>query len=65
MRLELSVRRVFVRGWLNDLANPKVILFYLAFLPQFITPKAGSPTLQLLTIMGALGLRLLISGRHS
>lgn len=103
-----SVRRVFVRAWLNNLANPKVILFYLAFLPQFIAPKAGSPTLQLLllgfvflllglvidlalgvfsgrigdwlrrrpsfrrgidrlagTIMGALGLRLLISGRHS
>ncbi|HEY4830792.1 MAG TPA: LysE family translocator [Solirubrobacteraceae bacterium] len=103
-----SPQRVFVRAWLNNLANPKVILFYLAFLPQFVAPGAGSVTLQLLvlgfvflavglvidlalgvfsgrigewlrrrfslrkwieraagTVMGGLGLRLLVSGRHS
>jgi threonine/homoserine/homoserine lactone efflux protein len=103
-----SPRRVFVRAWLNNLANPKVILFYLAFLPQFVAPGAASATVQLLvlgfiflalglvidlalgvfsgrigewlrrraslrkaverlagTVMGGLGIRLLLSGRHS
>lgn len=52
-----SPRRVFLRAWLNNLANPKVILFYLAFLPQFVTPAAGSVTVQLL-ILGVVFLLL-------
>lgn len=102
-----SARRMFVRAWLNNLANPKVILFYVAFLPQFVSPRAGSVTVQLLvlgfvfltlgliidlalgifsgrigewlrrraslgrwiervagTVVGALGVRLLVSSRH-
>jgi len=33
-----SVRLIFARGLLVGLTNPKTLLFYGAFLPQFITP---------------------------
>ena len=35
-----SAREIFVRGFLVGLTNPKTLLFYGAFFPQFITPGA-------------------------
>ncbi|WP_374657604.1 LysE family translocator [Phenylobacterium sp.] len=33
--------RLYLRGIVMNVTNPKVAIFFLAFLPQFITPAAG------------------------
>ena len=44
-----SPRAIFLRGFLVSLTNPKTLLFYAAFFPQFIDPGAGfAPQIALL-----------------
>lgn len=46
----------YKRGVLVDLLNPKAILFFVAFLPQFVRPGAGSFAVQII----GLGLMVLV-----
>jgi threonine/homoserine/homoserine lactone efflux protein len=47
-----SLRRTYLSAVLTNLANPKVVLFYLAFVPQFIT-AGGWPTSVQILVLGA------------
>jgi threonine/homoserine/homoserine lactone efflux protein len=40
-----SLTRLFVDGALSNVSNPKIAVFYFAFLPQFVSPGAAHPTL--------------------
>lgn len=45
---ESRLSAVFLQGMLVDILNPKVAIFFLAFLPQFVVDGAGPVPLQLL-----------------
>jgi threonine/homoserine/homoserine lactone efflux protein len=44
---EQALPRVFWRALLNCLLNPKALLFFMVFLPQFVVPAHGHVVLQL------------------
>lgn len=46
----LKWHRLYMRGIIMNVTNPKVAIFFLAFLPQFADPLNGSMTLQLLLL---------------
>ncbi len=42
--------RLFLDGALSNVMNPKIAVFYFAFLPQFVLPGASQPTLSILVL---------------
>ncbi len=49
---ETVAGRIVIRAFLLNILNPKLSIFFLAFLPQFIAPQAAAPMVQMLVLSG-------------
>ena len=43
-------RQIAIKGILINILNPKLSIFFLAFLPLFVSPNASSPTFQMIIL---------------
>jgi threonine/homoserine/homoserine lactone efflux protein len=48
-----AARRGWRQGFMSNITNPKVLVFYVAVLPQFLTPDAGALALALFAVSHA------------
>lgn len=58
-----SWRRMYLQGMLTNVLNPKVALFFVAFLPQFVDQHSGAIALHMLllgVLFAAMGLSYLL-----
>lgn len=49
-----STRRAFADSVLVEVLNPKVAVFFIAFLPQFVSPEAGLPIWLQFLVLGTI-----------
>ena len=62
-KTNLVWQKLYSRGIIMNITNPKVAIFFLAFLPQFADPSRGSITIQMLMFGGLfIGSTLVIFG---
>jgi threonine/homoserine/homoserine lactone efflux protein len=54
-----SLSRIYWQGFVVNILNPKTAFFFLAFLPQFVSPERGNVTAQTL-LLGAIFVGLAI-----
>lgn len=47
---EMSYRKIYIQGFLTNILNPKVAVFFLAFVPQFISPDATHKSFAFITL---------------
>ena len=45
-----NLRKIVVKGFLINILNPKLSIFFFAFLPLFISPNVSSPMFQMLIL---------------
>ncbi|MFK2822328.1 LysE family translocator [Arcobacter sp. YIC-80] len=65
-KLDLSIqnstkelKKLYFKGFIMNILNPKVSIFFLAFLPQFVNTQAGNIPMQML-LLGAIFMALTI-----
>ncbi|MGD8833753.1 MAG: LysE family translocator [Desulfobacteraceae bacterium] len=49
---KVTYTKLYARGIIMNITNPKVSIFFLAFLPQFADPQRGAISLQMLMLGG-------------
>lgn len=54
-----ELKKLYVKGFVMNILNPKVSIFFLAFLPQFVNTQAGNVPMQMI-ILGAIFMALTI-----
>ncbi len=45
-----ELKKLYIKGFIMNILNPKVSIFFLAFLPQFVTPANGNIPLQMIIL---------------